>query len=180
MTLNDSLNHLKEGFCAAISSDEKHYFDVLAQTIAYFLEKGIGVVCITWEYPAHDIFRAVDKLTNADALFFIDAISIFKDYGLPYRNFDIVNSPDLIDDIWVSINVELMRRKQRHEKTVVILDHVASLVNYLDVNETVLFLYGLIRQLKENHINIILISGVTGESVEKNLFHQIVDNIIYA
>ncbi len=176
MNIDDSLKEIGFPFCIEIYSDKLRYIDILVKAARYYLSDPLNqVICVTFKNAAYDISR---KLKEANRLFFVDTVSIFKDYGLPYKNFNLINRPDLVDDIWYAISLELVRRKQDLSRSIIIFDDLMELSNYIGINESMMFLNPLIRQIRSKGASIILLSGINGNNFEKEIFHRLADRVI--
>jgi hypothetical protein len=180
MNIEKSFERIKDPYFVALYSQKETYLNILIDTLKFLLkDEEKEVICLTWKDSAHDIHNILEKDNiPTDHLFFIDSVSIFSDFGLPYKNFDIVNKPDLIDDIWVAISTELIRRRKKEKQAIVILHNVSTLMEYMDINEMLMFLGPMIRQLRNKGANIIITNGININSLESNLINNLAQDTI--
>ena len=179
MSLVESLELLGKRFSVAIYSSERPYFDVLIDTILYFLKKRNNqLVCLTLEHGAYDIQTRLGKEGIEEGIFFVDPVSVMNDKGLPYGDFDLINNPELVDDMWVSILVNVREARKKGETTVIFY-YISELVKYIGIDNALFFLNAVLKQLKEQGINTVLVTGVKDDSLQKTIFNGLVNKIIY-
>jgi hypothetical protein len=179
MELIEQLGTLKQPFYIAIETKFQDYFQIIVGTLKYYLANTDNeIVCVTLKHPAVDIFKALETKVESGRLFFVDAISVFTDYGLPAGQMTSVMRPELVNDIWSIISQELVRRQINNQKTIVILHCVAELIQYIDINEALIFLNNLTSQLKEKEVSVIITTGIRDNRYEKDLFQAQMDTVI--
>jgi hypothetical protein len=180
MHIHHHLHKLPHRFCVDVFSKHESYFEILVDILHFYLKyKEEHIICITLEHSAYNIHKAVEaKIADTDRLYFIDAISVFKGMGLPYRNFEAITSPHLVNDIWASVEREVQKRINIDKEVVVVLYYMSSLLEYIDINHVMMFLRPLIERLKQMKASIVMISGVHENHTFKQQFHGLVDEVI--
>ena len=168
----------------SLVTDLGNYFQAMKGVIQHTVNKKKYCIYITSTIPSNVI---MDQLKNegieAKNIYFIDCISFMVGGagGEEGSNVMYIESPTMLENIMLKINIWLKRLNKPHEDVIVFLDSVNTLAMHNDERLISEFLHYIINSLRARNILTVVLSvqGQTPEDIE-TIMQLVCDETIIA